>query len=115
MELTEERRRLSRGAKRHYGKDPLMPDVHIYAPSGDRVGTFQNAAVTMAPDHHYVLRGRFLEADGTPAQRIEFNPEVLPYTADISGVSKCSHKKLVAVFVQRGRQPVEMTGVCAQD
>jgi len=89
--------------------------VPIYTPSGTRVGTFKNPSVTMAPEHHYVLSGRFLEADGTPAERIEFNPQMLPYTADISAVSRCSHNKLVSVFVQRGRQPVEMTGVCSQD
>jgi hypothetical protein len=86
--------------------------VNIYAPNGARVGYFVNPVVEMLPEHHYIISGEFRSPEGLPYPKVEFNPQVLPYTADLSTVTKCSHDKIVAVYVQRGRQPVKMTGSC---
>lgn len=91
-----------------------MADVTItvYTPNGSKVGYYQNPKVEMLPEHHYQITGDFYDASGQLAGKAEFNPQVLPYNADISAVSKCSHQKLVGIYVQRGRQPVQMTGIC---
>ncbi len=86
--------------------------VEIRTPTGQSVGIFKNPVIEMLPEHHYFITGKFFEPDGNAAERVEFNPQVLPYVADISGVSQCTHKKLAGVYVQRGRQPVLMTGTC---
>lgn len=86
--------------------------VEIRTPNGQKVGLFKSPTVEMLPAHHYFITGRFFEPDGTAAARVEFNPQVLPYEADISAVTRCEHKKLVGVYVQKGRQPVRMVGVC---
>lgn len=91
-----------------------MPDVivEVFTPQGVKVGKFINPKIEMAPDHYYVISGQFTEADGRTVDKIPFNPEVLPYYADISGATKCSHQKIVRVYVQRARQPVQMMGEC---
>ena len=86
--------------------------VEILTHAGQKVGSFRNAKLEMLPDHHYCITGIFYEPDGTAAERVEFNPQSLPYRADIAQVSQCGHKTLVDVYVQRGRQPVGMTGIC---
>lgn len=86
--------------------------VNIYAPNGARVGYFVNPKIEMYAEHQYIIRGEFRQPDGTAFGKVEFNPQVLPYTADLSTITKCSHEKLVSVYVQRGRQPIEMTGSC---
>lgn len=88
--------------------------VEIRTPQGVSVGTFKNPLIEMLPEHHYFITGKFFEPDGNAAERVEFNPQVLPYVADISGISKCKHTKLVSIYVQRGRQPVRMTGTCEE-
>ena len=88
--------------------------VEVFTPEGLKVGEFIDPAVAMSADHYYSLSGRFINADGTVAERIPFNPEILPYSADISAVQKCQHVTLVRVYVQRGRQPVQMTGTCSK-
>ena len=85
--------------------------VDIYTPTGAKVGSFKNPKVEALTSDHYEITGNFFEADGKAAERVEFNPQVLPYTADVSSVTGLAHKKLVQVYVQRGRQPVQMTGV----
>ena len=89
--------------------------IDIFTPSGIKVGKFVNPQIQMAPDHYYTISGRFTDSEGTVPDKIEYNPEVLPYIADISSASQCAHKKLVRLYVQRGRQPVEMSGECQKD
>jgi len=86
--------------------------VEIRTANGQPVGSFKDPLIEMLPEHHYFITGKFYEPDGKAAERLDFNPQVLPYVADISAVSQCNHKKLVGVYVQRGRQPVRMTGTC---
>jgi hypothetical protein len=86
--------------------------VNIYNPDGNKVGYFKSPKLEMLPEHHYEITGEFYSPEGERYGKVEFNPEVLPYTADISMISKCGHEKLVRVYVMRGRQPISMTGVC---
>lgn len=88
--------------------------VEVLTPEGIKVGSFKNAEVKMLSRHHYLISGHFFEATGQLAEKIEFNPQVLPYIANISQVSQCTHTRLAKVYVQRGRQPIEMIGVCEE-
>jgi hypothetical protein len=84
--------------------------VNVYTTVGAHVGYFLNPHVQAFPEGDYELSGDFYDIDGQRLSKIEFNPQALPYVADISAVSGLAHKKLESVYVQRGRQPVRMTG-----
>lgn len=87
--------------------------VDIFTPNGQKVGRFKNPTIDLLTADHYEITGIFCEADGSVVDRVEFNPQVLPYEADISQAPGLPHKRLVNVYVQRGRQPVQMIGVGA--
>ena len=89
--------------------------VKVFTPSGKFVGQFDNPTIDMYPDHYYEVTGQFADERGQVAAQIEFNPEVLPYTLDISGFKQCNHATLQGGYVQRGRQPVKMTAQCKTD
>lgn len=103
---------MSVDSKRRNKREMAEQAVNLYNPNGDKVGYIKNPTLEMLPEHHYEITGDFYSVDGERYAKVEFNPEVLPYTADISSVSKCGHEQLVRVYVMRGRQPVTVTGVC---
>lgn len=86
--------------------------IVVLTPEGKEAGYFLNPKVEMILPHHYKLSGVFYDHDGGMPHRIEFNPEVLPYEVDLTGITCCTHLKLEFVYVQRSRQPVEMVGKC---
>ncbi len=86
--------------------------IKVFTPSGKLVGQFLSPTVQMFPDHHYEISGEFVDEQGRPVKKLEFNPQVLPYTLDISGAKQCNHSTLQGGYVQRGRQPVKITGSC---
>ncbi len=91
-----------------------MPEttVEVFTPGGIKVGTFIDPEVVLVSEHNYSISGRFVDSDGQIPDKIEYNPEVLPYSANISTTTRCAHNEIVKVYVQRGRQPVQMIGVC---
>lgn len=86
--------------------------IAVLTPAGDTAGYFLNPTIEMILPHYYKLKGTFIDHDGGMPHRIEFNPEVLPYLIDLTGIASCHHLKLESVYVQRSRQPVEMVGKC---
>jgi hypothetical protein len=84
--------------------------VNIYTPAGKHVGFFVNPKVKHYPEGDYDLKGEFFDSDGSRVMKLDFNPQALPYTADLSEVENIPDKKIFRVYVQRGRQPVHMTG-----
>lgn len=88
--------------------------VSVYTPTGVKVGYFKNPVIELFTADHYCLTGHFYDPDGELSDRIEFNPQVLPYLADLSELTDYNHRKVDQVYVQRGRQPVSMTGVGAK-
>jgi len=91
------------------------PLVKVFTPGGKFVGQFEAPTVDMDPQHYYEISGNFVDEKGLPYEKLEFNPQVLPYTLDISTVKICNHSTLVNCFIQRGRQPVRITGRCKLD
>ena len=84
--------------------------VHVHTQAGVHIGYFLNPKVAEFPGGDYEISGMFYNENGQPAGKQPFNPEALPYQADLSALAGHAHKKLVNVYVQRGRQPVLMTG-----
>jgi hypothetical protein len=89
--------------------------VNIFGPQGQQVGYFINPTVDAFPEGDYEIEGRFFDSEGQPTVKIEFNPEAVPYVADLSAVKGVKHSRLERVFVQRGRQPVKMSGAGARE
>jgi hypothetical protein len=91
----------------------IMGDVKakVSTPLGDTIGFFVNPKVVNLASSDFEISGTFVDEEGRPFERIEFNPEIVPYTVDLSCLSFISLKSLVRTYVQRGRQPVVMTGV----
>lgn len=83
--------------------------VNIYTPAGKHVGYFLDPQIEAFPDGDYEISGKFFQEGDEPTVKLEFNPEAMPYSADLSETG-LSTKKLVNVYVQRGRQPVLMSG-----
>jgi hypothetical protein len=83
--------------------------INLYTPAGKHVGWFVNPVIKSFPEGDYELQGTFFDSEGEAVVKLEFNPQVLPYNCDISPLS-ANHKKLTSCYVQRGRQPVLMSG-----
>jgi len=85
--------------------------VKVYTPGGQYVGYFLNPSINQFPEAEYEISGRFFEDTGVAIGKLDFNPQSVPYMADLSEVVGCAHGRLVNVYIQRGRQPVRMTGL----
>ena len=88
------------------------PVITVQTYGGRLVGVIKDAKIDMNPDHEYEVTGTFEMPGGRVVDRVEFNPQVLPYILDITGQNKCSHTSLHMGYVQRGRQPVRITASC---
>lgn len=80
---------------------------------GQTIGYFLSPKVENLCDLDYEISGTFVDEEGRAYEKIEFNPEVLPYVVDLSELGSLGFAKLEKTYVQRGRQPVRMTGVRA--
>lgn len=85
--------------------------VVIYSPQGQPVGYFLNPSIAKYPEGEYELEGRFYDSANQLAMKIDLNPQAIPYSADLSTVKDVPFTHLKNVYVQRGRQPVKMTGI----
>lgn len=85
--------------------------VKIYTPANQYVGYFLNPVLEEYPENEYDISGQFYNDNGEVIERLEFNPESLPYNADLSELSGAKHSRMVRVYIQRGRQPVRMSGL----
>ncbi len=83
--------------------------VNIYSPSGKRVGYFLNPTIQAFPEGDYEISGDFFDERGVAVTKLEFNPQALPYSADLSEVPGAAHEKLSRVYVQKGRPPFKMS------
>lgn len=87
-----------------------MSDVkaRVTTSSGQLIGYFVDFKVVNLCENDYEVSGTFIDESGRNYDRIEFNPQILPYTIDLSQ-SNHAVKVLSRGYVQRGRQPVVMT------
>lgn len=85
--------------------------VKVSVPRGQVIGYFINPSIENLCGEEWEIIGEFVDVEGRPYDRIEFNPEALPYELDLSAFSGHKHKQLKKAYVQRGRQPVRMTAI----
>lgn len=84
--------------------------VKIYTPNGRYVGYFAEPEIRSYPEGGYEIQGQFYDDRGEPVGKIEYNPQALPFTAELAGIKDVKHTKLFNVYVQRGRDPICMSG-----
>lgn len=89
-----------------------MSDVkaRVSTTLGQTIGYFVNPKIQHLCENDYEITGQFVDETGRPFEKVEFNPEVLPYVIDLSQAA-FTVKSLEKGYVQRGRQPVCMTAV----
>jgi hypothetical protein len=90
-----------------------MSDVKakVCGPRGQTIGFFINPEVKNLCQNDFEISGTFVDEEGQALEKVEFNPEAMPYTVDLSLASLAGLKSLLRAYVQRGRQPVVMTAV----
>jgi|SRR5271170_1958802 len=85
--------------------------VKIFKSSGELIGYFEEPKFQTYSQGEYEISGQFFLQNGELASKLEFNPQALPYVAEILSVPEIPHKKLGYVYVQSGRQPIRFSGV----
>jgi hypothetical protein len=85
--------------------------VKIFKSNGELLGYFEDPVIHTYTQGEYEISGQFMLESNEPAKRIEFNPQALPFVAELTGVPSVPHKKLGFVYVQRGRQPIKFSAV----
>lgn len=84
--------------------------VQVFSTHGQPVGYFINPSFATFPEGEFEISGEFFDTNNERTQRIEFNPEAVPYSCDLTQAKEIPYSELINVYVQRGRQPVKMTG-----
>lgn len=90
-----------------------MSDVKamVGTAEGQVIGYFVNPRVEKLCENDYEVSGILVNDEGIPFDRVEFNPEVMPYHIDLSELLMDGLSSLENGYVQRGRQPVCMTAL----
>ncbi len=84
--------------------------VNIYKKNGVMLGYFRDPKINQFGNDEYEVHGVFCDSEGILTEKIEFNPQSSPYWAEIKDISGIKHPRLTNVYIQRGRQPVTLTG-----
>lgn len=90
-----------------------MGDVkaRVSTPHGQTIGYFVNPTVENLCGQDFEIKGKFVNEEGQLYEKVEFNPQVMPYVIDLSELGMPGLKRLENGYIQRGRQPVCMTAV----
>lgn len=83
--------------------------VKVSTGNGQVIGYFLNPSVEHLCSEDWEITGTFVDENGRLFDKVEFNPEVVPYILDVSAIKTLGFERLTTGFVQRGRQPVCMT------
>jgi hypothetical protein len=85
--------------------------VKIFKSNGELIGYFEEPKIISYSQGEYEISGQFFLQNGEPAKKLEFNPQAMPYIAELNNVASVPHKKLGFVYVQSGRQPMRFSAV----
>lgn len=83
--------------------------VRVSTKHGQVIGYFVDPAVEHLCAEDWQITGTFVDENGRLFDKIEFNPEAVPYLLDVSAIKTLGFERLSTGYVQRGRQPVCMT------
>ena len=89
----------------------LKERVNVYTQQGQLVGYFTEPTVVEVHADHFEIQGFFYDNNGNLVNKQGFNPEILPYEINVDLKSEGKSSKIAKVYVQRGRQPVLMSGM----
>ena len=85
--------------------------VNIYKKNGAMLGYFRDPRISQFGADEYEIHGVFHDGAGVLVNKLEFNPQSMPYWAEVKGVSGLKHSQLTNVYVQRGRQPITVSAL----
>jgi hypothetical protein len=85
--------------------------IAIYKSNGSPLGYFCQVQVKRFGQDEYSIEGIFYAADGSIPDKMEFNPQALPYWGTVEEGLNINHKNLTNIYIQHGRQPVVMTAL----
>lgn len=91
----------------------LKERVNVYTPQGQLVGYFSEPTIVEVHKDHFEISGFFYDSNGELVSKQGFNPEILPYEINVDLKNEGKSSKIGKVYVQRGRQPVLMSGMSA--
>ena len=83
--------------------------VKVTTGNGQVIGYFVSPAVENLCGEEWEVKGVLFDEAGRAFDKVEFNPEVVPYLLDVSQMKDLGFSCLSNGYVQRGRQPVTMT------
>jgi hypothetical protein len=95
--------------QKHAGETMSEIKVRVSTNNGQLIGYFISPQVEHLCGQDYEVSGTFVDENGRPYDRIEFNPEAVPYELDVSAVQGLNLQRLHHGYVHRGRQPVRMS------
>jgi len=75
------------------------------------LGYFREPKISQFGNDEYEVHGVFYDPEGALTEKLEFNPQSLPYWAEIKDAAGAKHSQLTNVYIQRGRQPMTVTGL----
>ena len=83
----------------------------VYTKKGEVLGYFRQPKINQYGNDEYEVEGNFYDSEGNLVERLDFNPQALPYWAEFKDAPNLSHTRLTNVYVQKGRQPIIMSGL----
>ncbi len=83
--------------------------VRVSTGNGQLIGYFLSPVVEHLCGEDYEISGTLVDENLRPFDKVEFNPEAVPYLLDVSLVQGLGIQRLQCGYVHRGRQPVRMT------
>jgi hypothetical protein len=85
--------------------------INIYRKNGSLLGYFRDPKISLYGNDEYEVKGIFHDAEGSLVERLDFNPQSVPYWAEIKDIPGSKHNQLTNVYVQSGRQPMTISGL----
>ena len=85
--------------------------INLYKKNGSILGYFSDPKIDKFGDDEYQIKGIFHDAEGGLMDKLEFNPQSLPYWAELQNLPDIQHAQLTNVYIQRNRQPIIITGL----
>jgi len=85
--------------------------VNIYKKNGSLLGYFKDPKISQFGADEYEIAGVFHNAEGSLVNKMDFNPQSLPYWGEIKNITGINHSQLTNVYIQRGRQPIVVSGL----
>lgn len=84
--------------------------IEIYNSDGSILGHILSPELNVFSLKEYEIKGVFYDTSGNCVTKVDFNPEAIPYCANLQDLPNCPHKYLTRVYIQKGRQPIVITG-----